>query len=67
MIFMHLSDLHIGKRLNDISLLEDQAYALERVLEIAKRENVDCVLIAGDVYQKASPQAEAMTLFDQCA
>lgn len=64
MIFMHLSDLHIGKRLNDISLLEDQAYALERVLEIAKRENVDCVLIAGDVYQKASPQAEAMTLFD---
>lgn len=64
MKFMHLSDLHIGKRLNDISLLEDQAYALERVLEIAERENVDCVLIAGDVYQKASPQAEAMTLFD---
>ncbi|MBR3927795.1 MAG: exonuclease SbcCD subunit D [Clostridia bacterium] len=64
MKFMHLSDLHIGKRLNDISLIEDQAYALDRVFEIAVRENVDGVLIAGDVYQKASPQAEAMTLFD---
>jgi len=61
---MHLSDLHIGKRLNDISLLEDQAYALDRVFDLAVSENVDGVLIAGDVYQKASPQAEAMTLFD---
>jgi len=64
MKFMHLSDLHIGKRLNDISLLEDQAYALDRVFDLAVSENVDGVLIAGDVYQKASPQAEAMTLFD---
>lgn len=64
MKFMHLSDLHIGKRLNDISLLEDQAYALDRVFELAMSENVDGVLIAGDVYQKASPQAEAMTVFD---
>ena len=64
MKFMHLSDLHIGKRLNDLSLIEDQAYALDRVIELAARERVDAVLIAGDVYQKASPQAEAMTLFD---
>ena len=64
MKFMHLSDLHIGKRLNDISLIEDQAYALDCVFDLAVRENVDSVLIAGDVYQKASPQAEAMTLFD---
>ncbi len=64
MKFMHLSDLHIGKRLNDLSLIEDQAYALDRVVELAERERVDAVLIAGDVYQKASPQAEAMTLFD---
>ncbi len=64
MKFMHLSDLHIGKRLNDISLLEDQAYALDRVFDLAVSENVDGVLIAGDVYQKASPQAEAMTVFD---
>lgn len=64
MKFMHLSDLHIGKRLNDLSLIEDQAYALDRAAELAARERVDAVLIAGDVYQKASPQAEAMTLFD---
>ncbi len=64
MKFMHLSDLHIGKRLNDISLIEDQAYALDRIVALAERERVDAVLIAGDVYQKASPQAEAMTLFD---
>lgn len=64
MKFMHLSDLHIGKRLNDISLIEDQAYALDRVLALVESENVDAVLIAGDVYQKASPQAEAMTVFD---
>ncbi len=64
MKLMHLSDLHIGKRLNDLSLIEDQAYALDRVVELAERERVDAVLIAGDVYQKASPQAEAMTLFD---
>ena len=65
MKFMHLSDLHIGKRLNDISLLEDQAYALDRVFDLAVSENVDGVLIAGDVYQKSSPQAEAMTVFDR--
>ena len=64
MKFMHLADLHIGKRLNDISLIEDQAYALDGVIDLAERERVDAVLIAGDVYQKASPQAEAMTLFD---
>lgn len=64
MLFMHLSDLHIGKRLNDISLLEDQAHALKEVCALAEREKVSGVIIAGDVYQKASPQAEAMTVFN---
>ena len=64
MKLMHLSDLHIGKRLNDISLIEDQAHALHEVCALSVSENVDGVMIAGDVYQKASPQAEAMTVFN---
>ena len=62
MRFLHLGDLHLGKKLNDVDLLEDQKYALEQALEQA--DKVDCVLISGDVYDKADPKAEAMTLFD---
>lgn len=64
MKFLHLSDLHLGKRMNDVSLLEDQAFVLEQAVAAAKAEQVDAVLIAGDVYQKASPPAEAMSLFN---
>lgn len=64
MKFLHLSDLHLGKRMNDVSLLEDQRYALAQAVETAKNEQVDAVLIAGDVYQKASPPGEAMALFN---
>lgn len=64
MKFLHLSDLHLGKRLNDVSLLEDQRHALEQAVETAHRQQVDAVLIAGDVYQKASPPGEAMALFN---
>jgi len=64
MKFLHLSDLHLGKRMNDVSLLEDQVFVLEQAIIAAKNEQVDAVLIAGDVYQKASPPAEAMTVFN---
>ena len=64
MRFLHIADLHIGKQLNDVSFLEDQRYILEQIIQMAERERVDAVLIAGDVYQKSSPQAEAMTLFN---
>ena len=64
MKFLHLSDLHLGKRLNDVSLLEDQRYVLEQAVEVARDQKVDAVLIAGDVYQKASPPGEAMALFN---
>jgi len=64
MKFLHLADLHLGKRLNDIPLLEDQRIVLSQVVDIARREGVEAVLIAGDVYQKSSPQSEAMTLFN---
>ena len=64
MKLMHLSDLHLGKRLNEMSLLEDQSYILQEILAIAVREKPDCVLLAGDIYDKPVPPAEAVTLFD---
>lgn len=65
MRFLHLSDLHLGKQLNDLSLLPDQEVILTQIADIAQREAVDAVLIAGDVYQRSTPQAEAMALFDR--
>ena len=64
MKFLHLGDLHIGKRLNNISLLEDQRYILGQILDIAREERPDAVLIAGDVYDRTLPPAEAVTLLD---
>ncbi len=65
MKFLHLADLHLGKQLCDVSLMEDQEAVLDRIVGIARSERTDGVLIAGDVYQRASPQAEAMALFDR--
>lgn len=64
MKFFHLSDLHIGKRLCEFSLIDDQRYILERIVEYAKHERPDAVLIAGDVYDKTVPSAEAVQVFD---
>lgn len=64
MRFLHIADLHLGKQMNDVSLLPDQEYILQQIVSIADSERVDAVLIAGDVYQRSSPQADAMELFD---
>lgn len=64
MKFIHLSDLHLGKRLNDFSLIEDQKYILDQIESIIFEESPDGVLIAGDVYDKSVPTAEAIRLFD---
>ena len=64
MKFIHLSDLHLGKRLNDFSLIEDQKYILDRIIHIIEDEAPNGVLIAGDVYDKTVPTAEAIRLFD---
>lgn len=64
MKLIHLSDLHIGKRVNEISMIEDQEYILLQILQIVDEEKADAVLIAGDVYDKSVPSAEAVTLFD---
>ncbi len=64
MKLIHLSDLHIGKRFNEFLMLEDQAYILDRITDIIDDEKPDAVLIAGDVYDKSVPSAEAVQLFD---
>ncbi|SHH08985.1 Exodeoxyribonuclease I subunit D [Anaerosphaera aminiphila DSM 21120] len=61
---IHLSDLHIGKRVNEFSMIEDQEYILEEILKIIDSENPEVVMIAGDVYDKSVPPAEAVGLFD---
>ena len=61
---LHVSDLHIGKRVNGMSMLDDQRYILRQILDIAEKCQVSVLLIAGDVYDKASPSAEAVTVFD---
>ena len=64
MKLIHLSDLHIGKRVHEVSMTEDQEYILTKILHIIDDEKPDAVLIAGDVYDKSVPSAEAVTLFD---
>ncbi len=64
MKFLHISDLHIGKRVNEFSMIEDQRYILKQILEIADKRQVDGVLIAGDIYDKSVPSAEAVQVFD---
>ena len=59
-----MSDLHIGKRVNGFSMVEDQKYILEKMTDIVKNENPDAVLIAGDIYDKTVPSAEAVRLLD---
>ena len=64
MRFLHISDLHIGKRVNEFSMLEDQRHVLKQILNIAEREQAEGVLIAGDIYDKSVPSAEAVQIFD---
>ena len=64
MKLIHLSDLHIGKRVNEFSMAEDQKYILNQILEIIDRERPDCVLLAGDIYDKTIPSAEAVQILD---
>lgn len=64
MKFIHLSDLHLGKRIKEISLIEDQSHILNEILKVIDNEKPDVVLIAGDVYDKQIPPVEAVNLFD---
>lgn len=64
MKFIHISDLHLGKRVYEFPMLEEQRDILEKILGIAKDERADGVLVAGDVYDRQVPSAEAVQLFD---
>ena len=57
MRFLHIADLHLGKQMNDLLLLDDQEAVLDQIIHIANDEKVDAVLIAVDVYQRTTPQA----------
>ena len=65
MKIMHLSDLHIGKKVNEYSMLQDQIYILKEFLRIIDNEKVETVIIAGDVYDRSLPPNEALELFDE--
>lgn len=65
MKLIHLSDLHIGKRVNEFSMLEDQKYILAQILDIVRKEQADGVILAGDVYDKPIPPAEAVSVLDE--
>ncbi len=65
MKLIHLSDLHIGKRIHGFPMLEDQKYILQEILHIVKKENPDAVLIAGDLYDKGVPPTEAVQVLDK--
>ena len=60
MRFLHTSDLHIGKRVNGFSMLEDQRVILDRMIDIAVNEGCQGVIIAGDIYDRPAPGADAV-------
>jgi len=64
MKFLHTGDLHIGKSLNEFSLLEDQAFFLNQIIELSMKQQVDAVILAGDIYDRSIPSTEAVSLLD---
>lgn len=64
MIFLHTSDLHLGKRLHEVSLIEDQRHILGELMRIASENQCSAIVVAGDIYDKSAPSAEAVALFD---
>ena len=64
MRFLHISDLHLGKMVLEASMLEDQANVLKQVVSMCSEYKVDAVLIAGDIYDRSVPPAEAVSVLD---
>ncbi|MEG1536902.1 MAG: exonuclease subunit SbcD, partial [Clostridiales bacterium] len=65
MKIFHVADLHIGKKIHEFNLLADQVFILKQMVALAVREQPDVLIIAGDVYDKAIPPAEAVMAFDE--
>ena len=64
MKILHTADLHLGKRFNDVSMLDDQKILLDQIIRIAEQEKPQVILLAGDIYQTSSPGSDAMELFN---
>ncbi|MBQ6132784.1 MAG: exonuclease SbcCD subunit D [Lachnospiraceae bacterium] len=64
MKLLHIGDLHIGRSLFDFSLIDDQRFILDQIISVADQREVEAVIIAGDVYDRAVPSEEAVGLFD---
>ncbi len=64
MKIIHTSDLHLGKQINEFSMLDDQRYILEQIVQICEREQADVLLLAGDIYDRPIPSAESVMVFD---
>lgn len=64
MRLIHLSDLHLGKRVNEFSMIDDQEYILKKIINVIDEHKPDGIIIAGDIYDKPIPSAEAVELFD---
>ncbi|MFW5645996.1 MAG: metallophosphoesterase family protein, partial [Acetivibrio ethanolgignens] len=64
MKLLHLADLHIGKVINEFSMLEDQKYILNQVISIARDEKTEGVILAGDIYDRSVPTADAVLVLD---
>ena len=65
MRFLHLADLHLGKRLGNISLCPDQEYILQEILRLIKEYTPDALLLAGDIYDRSTPATDAVEMFDE--
>ena len=64
MRMFHMADLHIGKKLNQVSLLEDQQYMLDQTIALINQQRPDVLLLAGDIYDRRNPSVEAVQLLD---
>ena len=65
MRFIHISDIHLGKKVNEFSMLDDQVFVLNQVIKTAAEQKADAVIISGDIYDKSVPPAEAVEVFDR--
>ena len=65
MKWIHTSDLHIGKQINEFSLLEDQRFFLQQLAALAQKERPDALLLSGDLYDRSVPSAEAVSVLDE--
>lgn len=65
MRFLHTGDIHLGRKMNNLSLLQDQIYVLNQIVQICIEEKVDCLFVCGDIYNNTSPTPDCMAALDE--